>query len=835
MVLGMAVLWGVRAVAAPAALATENLPLYFEANEGQFSGPAQFFAHGNQSQFFVSPGVAEMRFFKLTAGHSMAGPSLAAHTFALDSYSGRALQLRFIGADPLAQIYGDSEMPGKINYLIGNDSSKWQTGIPTYAKVHVTGIYPGVDLVYYGNQRQIEYDFSVGPNANPDAITIRFTGADKISLNENGDLILNLGDKEIRQPKPIIYQRAGSGRVDIAGGYKMLDAHTVAFSIADYDHTLPLVIDPILSFSTFYAGSVYDAADSVAVDTNGSIYIAGETLSPNLATAGAFQTAFGGGTSSGDAFVAKFNSTGSNLIYYTYLGGNEDDLARKIAVDHAGHVFVTGYTDSPNFPTTNALYPKILGYAYVNPRGGATYYNGNAFVSELDPTGSHLIYSTYLGGSGIAGSAGVSPGVDEAFGIAVDANDNTYVAGFTCSTNFPTTNSLVAHLSGTNNVFNHLGGSYGIYNAFVSEIGAGGSPLKYSTYFGGDVTEAAYDIAVDSAGGIYITGFASSTNFPVTTNAFQTLLNDTTNNYAPDYDAFVTKFTQGPTNLSLAYSTFLGGTNDDYANAIAVDGLGDAYVIGATTSPDFPDTITNISGLYDQATNNVPGAIEVTNVFVTEMGPTGTNILNSVVFGGYGEDIGYGVALDPVGNIYVCGAASFSTNFPVFNVSGLLSTTNSGGYDAFITAFSKNFSGVMYSGLLGAGSDDYAYGIAVDPLGNAYITGETFSPHFPTTNAIQPTVQSTSESAAFLAKIISNTTPPTPTVTIQNGQVQVTWPSGLPYEPESSYLFALQSITNLTSTNWMDVPGSPILSNNEYSVVFNPTNNSGFYRLELVP
>ena len=249
-------------------------------------------------------------------------------------------------------------MSGKINYLIGNEPAGWQTGVATFAKVRVADIYPGVNLTYYGNQRQLEYDFTVAPGADPGVIAIRFDGADKISISPAGELVLNLGDSEIRQPKPVIYQTANGARQEISGGYKILDAHTVAFAVGDYDHSLPLVIDPILSYSTYFGGAADDIAWNVAVDTNGFVYVAGETLSANLATAGAFQTNYAGGTYTGDAFVAKFSNDGSNLVYCTYLGGSQDDFASGLAVDNAGDVFLTGSTDSPNFPTNNALYPK---------------------------------------------------------------------------------------------------------------------------------------------------------------------------------------------------------------------------------------------------------------------------------------------------------------------------------------------------------------------------------------------------------------------------------------------------------------------------------------------
>src|SRR5580698_3656229 len=232
-------------------------------------------------------------------------------------------------------------MIGKINYLIGNDSSKWHTGLSTFGNVQVTELYPGINLVFHGNQRQLEYDFAIAPGANPNVIKMQFQGVDKISTTPSGDLVLKIGSSEVRQPKPEIYQTISGSRKTIAGGYKILDSRTVAFEIAGYDHTRPLIIDPVLGYSTFFGGNVSDTAWVMALDTNNCIYIAGETFSTKFSTVGAVQTNYaGGGAYYGDAFVAKLDQTGTNLIYLTYLGGSGDDIAVGMAVDSAGNAFV---------------------------------------------------------------------------------------------------------------------------------------------------------------------------------------------------------------------------------------------------------------------------------------------------------------------------------------------------------------------------------------------------------------------------------------------------------------------------------------------------------------
>ncbi|MFZ1071950.1 MAG: SBBP repeat-containing protein, partial [Verrucomicrobiia bacterium] len=568
---GLAIGLMVLAAAAQTAKPFGSMPLYFEANRGQADHSMPFLARGRDSEFLISPTEAQIVLRKEAA-------------------EPETVRMQFMGANPQAQIRGDSELSGKINYLVGNDPAQWHAGVPIFAKVRVEEIYPGIGLVYYGNQQQLEYDFNVAPGANPDAMQIHFDGVDKITINAQGELILGLNGGEIRQPKPIIYQMANGARREIDGGYRLENTHTVAFAIGNYDHTLPLVIDPILNYSTFFggnAGEIAWAVKVVNVGTNGYVYVAGQTFSSKftnnvpLSTPGAYQTNYNGGTQAGDAFVAKFDSLGSNLLYFTYLGGSGDDAAYALTVDTTGDAYVTGYTVSTNFPVTNAI-PGGAAIGGPVDRFSHTYL-ADAFVAELGADGSNLIYSTYLGGAG----------ADAAYGIALDSSNNAYVTGFTYSTNFPTsTNAFQKHLGVTNSVFS----SYYNANAFVSEIGAGGTNLLYSSFLGGTNYDWGRGIAVDSSNYIYVTGFTASTNFPTTNAVQQQLISVTyTTNSAPtneifttnivngyllngatnqtfNYDAFVTKF--NPSFAGLVYSTFLGGTNNDEANSIAVDSVG---------------------------------------------------------------------------------------------------------------------------------------------------------------------------------------------------------------------------------------------------------------------
>ena len=792
-------------------MAPGNLPLYFEANPGQVKSPAQFLAHGRDCQFLISPNESQLTLCKTDP---MSG-----------KVSSCAVRMQFVNANAQAQIRGDAEQSGKINYLIGNDPAKWHTGVATFAQVRVEQLYPGIGLIYYGNQQQLEYDFAVAPHANPEQIAIRFTGVDKISVGPRGELILAIGKDEICQPKPLLYQAVNGAREEISGGYKIVDAHTVAFDIGKYNHALPLVIDPILSYSTYFGGNAGETAWAIKMDANGFIYVAGQTFSSRftnnapLSTPGAYQTNYNGGTQAGDAFVAKFDNLGTNLIYFTYLGGSSDDAAYCLAVNRTGNVFVAGATDSANFPVKNAV---GSGTNISGTLDDINLYPADVFVAELNSGGSNLIYSTYLGGNS----------ADAAYGIAVDSLDNAYVTGFTCSTNFPTTNAIQNHLACTNS-------SYYFANAFVTEIASHGVSLVFSTYFGGTNYDLGKGIAVD-ASGIYVTGFTASTNFPTTnaliqqliltnvvgtnqtfiTNYIRTgyLLNGSTN-LTSAYDAFVAKFAPSCTNL--IYSTFLGGTNSDVANGIAVDGFGNAYVTGWTTSINFPNTSEGVIANH-LANNSSYGSPVTTNAFLTQIQWNGTNatIGYSVPFGGSISDVGQGVAVDSSGNAFVVGFTS-STDFPTFNTSGFLRTANSGGNDAFVTAFYANASGLFYSAYLGGLSDDFGYGIALDPADNAYVVGQTTSANFPTLDARQTTLNGTSD--AFLAKILLQQ--PALTLINNSSNAILVWPA---FEPE----FALQSNTNLLSTNtWQTVTNLLVLTNGFETITLPMTNDDLFFRL----
>jgi Beta-propeller repeat len=546
-----------------------KLPLSFEANHGQTDGAVKFFSRtGGYTLFLTSDEAVLAMRGKMVKKNSPQGPKPASladsggtpkampfpKTFhgtssgrdavATEDMSTSVLRMKLRNSNPAAKVTGLDELAGTSNYFIGNDPAKWRTNVPTYAKVKYEGVYSGIDLVYYGTQQQLEYDFIVAPGADPRRIEFDVRGAKRIRRDEHGDLVLKMRDSEIRWHKPVVYQEKDGTRREIAARYTITGANRVGFDVTGYDASRPLYIDPLI-YSTYLGGSDTDSGYGITVDSEGNAYVTGITYSTDFPTKNPLQAAKAGGF---DAFVAKINPTGSALVYSTYLGGSDYDQGKGIAVDSAGNAYVTGATISTDFPTMNPLQP-----AY----GGG---QEDAFVAKINPTGSALVYSTYLGGSN----------VEEGDGIAVDSAGNAHVTGVTGSNDFPTKNPLQP-------------ANGGYWDTFVAKLNPSGSALVYSTYLGGNYYDQGRGIALDSSGKACVTGQTSSTDFPTTPGAFQTVCSGGT---ACVGDVFVAKMNAAGS--ALVYSTYLGGSDDDRDNGIAVDSAGNAYVTGQTESTDFP-------------------------------------------------------------------------------------------------------------------------------------------------------------------------------------------------------------------------------------------------------
>ncbi len=715
-----------------------RLPLHFEANQGQTHKDVRFLSRGSGYSLYLTAGEALLVLSTPNPDAKRDRRTTPAQPDTKVQMKTAALRMSLVGAARKPVVSGLDELPGKANYFIGKDPAKWRTNVPTYAKVYYQNVYPGIDLLYYGNQRQLEHDFVVAPGADPKKIVLGFRGMDKLEIDTQGDLVLHTAQGDIRQKRPVVYQEIDGVRHEIDGGYVRKSANRVGFKVAAYDRSQPLVIDPILAYSTYLGGSREepfsvtgngdDLGRGIAVDTAGNAYVTGYTGSHHFpTTAGAFQPTFGGGQY--DAFVTKLDPTGSALVYSTYLGGNGGIYGIGIAVDAAGNAYVTGAA-SADFPTT----PGAFQTAFA---GG---FGLDAFVTKLNPTGSALVYSTYLGGSGS----------DSSRGIAVDADGNAYVTGY-AGPGFPTTPAAFQPAYG--------GGNEG--DAFVAKLNPAGSALVYSTFLGGSSGESANGIAVDADGNAYVTGSTNSTNFPTTAGAFQPRLNQglcrAYSGQVPCSDVFVTKL--DATGSAMIYSTYLGGTLGEGSSGIAVDASGNAYVAGVTDSTNFPTTagafqprISDRSTCFDPYTGGyVPCAYN--DAFVTKLDPTGSALVYSTYLGDNSSSVG-GIAVDAAGNAYVTGSTS-SPNFPT--TPGTLQSTLRVAPDAFVTKLHPSGSALVYSTYLGGGNYDGGSGIAVDAAGSAYVTGYT-NGDFPTTAGAFQTAHSapTGSPDAFVAKIVHN-------------------------------------------------------------------------------
>ncbi|MGO9124545.1 MAG: beta strand repeat-containing protein [Terriglobales bacterium] len=716
--------------------AYHRLPLIFEPNQGQSDREVKFLARGGGYGVFLTADKAV-----LTLRHSAAGTR---HSVPQSSVLGMTLE----GASGNSAVSGTDELPGKSNYFIGNDPAQWHTDIPQFARVRYRGVYPGIDLVYYGKQGQLEYDFEAAPGSDPAKVAIRFQGAGNLSIDAAGDLVLAVGDGHVTLKAPRVYQRFGEEERKVDGRFELRGKDRVGFALGAYDQRRALVIDPVLTYSTYLGGSSDEACTvilgvatgvagcpAVAVDTSLNAYIAGSTMSINFPPAGLpFQSGLEG---TANVFIAKFNSTANTLLFSTYLGGNTVDTTAGLAVDAGGNVTVAGNTTSSNFPThgTNAAFQ-------TTPLST----HNHVFVSKLDSLGHTLIYSTYLSGNG----------VDTATGLALDLSANAYVTGTTTSTEsltgFPSTLGAYQTVSNAPSQF------------FLTKVNpslSGVNSVPYSTYFGGSTPSIGETmgggVAVDANANVYITGGTTFTNLPVL-NAYQGTL-------AGGLDVFVAEINPAAvTGTQLLYCTYLGGTGDDIGYGIAVDSALSAYVTGSTTSTDFPVAGT---GVFQ------PTLGGGTDAFLAKLGApttsvgvvTGTVPLDYFTYlGGSGDDVGLGIVVDNSGQALGSSQGAritgwtASADFPVRN--NPVQPGFGGDYDAFVaridtTATTPTAAG-HYATFLGGNNADFGTGIAVDFQGASYVAGETKSANFltqapPLTASFQPSLNGGSD--AFLSKL----------------------------------------------------------------------------------
>jgi hypothetical protein len=658
-----------------------KLPVTFEPNQGQAASDVRYLSRNSNSTVLLE--VTGLTF--LLKGHR-------------EDTIPDALQLHLVGANSAPQIQPGPLAPSVSNYFLGRDHDQWHVNVPNYSQLTYRSTYPGIDLVYYSRQGLMEYDFIVAPGSDPNLIRMQFSGARHVSLDADGGVSFGLVHHRLTMNLPFAYQTIRGVRHPVDARFVRTARNEYGFRLGNYDRSKELIIDPTLTYSTFLGGSDDEGIFGIGFDPEGNIYVAGETSSINFPDRHAAQPHLGG---SYDAFVSKFDHTGKHLIYSTYLGGSNYDHAVGISVDEKGSVVLAGLTNSSDFPVVHPYQPNLGGsydgfIARLAPSGaelvfstyiGGTQFDGindvaqdkagniyiagstsssdfpvssrafqrvcdqgfipdvctsDAFIAKFNPTGSELLYSTYLGGSAY----------DTGAALAVDDTGAVYVAGQSSSRNFPTADPFQASLAG-------------YANAWLTKISPDGEALLYSTYLGGNQFDAVNGIAVDPTHHAYLTGFTSSTNFPIHHPVQSSLLGQ--------LNGFVAKFSESGT--ALDYSTYLGGNNQTYPFRISVDPTGAASVIGFTSSTNFP-TIDPIQASFK-------GGAE--DAFLSRFKPDGSGLAFSTYLGGTGDEYGYAITTDLTGALWIGGSTS-STNYPM--VRAYQPKYGGGPFDAFLSRVS---------------------------------------------------------------------------------------------------------------------------------------------------
>jgi len=675
------------------ATSVSTLPISFEVNNGQTDSLVQFLARGPGYALFLTPEEAVLSLREPLPNKPKAGHGNEELHGGVDT-----IRLRLAGARTPAKLEPLDPLPNTSNYFSGNNPLKWHTAIPNYSKIRYREVYSGIDLVYYGKQAQLEYDFVIAPGADPKTIAMDVAGARTLKLDTDGNLILNAGSRALVLHKPITYQDENGRRTPVPAAYRIDSHKRVSFEVGKYDKSKTLVIDPVLIYSTFVGTSQFDFASSIAVDAAGNAYITGMTVTPDFPTVTPVQPANAGAN---DAFIAKLNATGDGLVYATFLGGTGTDIGNSIAIDPVGNAYVAGETASTDFPLVNAL-QKICTNCGPTVR--------HAFVAKINAAGNALIYSTYLGGTT----------AERAVAIAADSAGNAYVAGDTFSTDFPVTAGALQTAC--------AGGQGGCLDGFITKVNADGSALSYSTYLGATLDDHITAIAVDATGNAYLTGNTISNNFPTTPGAFISKCDLATLCNAAFANAFVTKL--NPTGTALVYSTYLGGSfGGDGGTGIAVDAAGNAYVTGGTSALDFPVTLGVIQP-HCTLSSEVFTAVCDGDAFVTKLSADGSRLIYSTYLGGDFIDSGSGIAVNSAGEAYIVGGV-LSGDFPV--LSPMQPCAATGETSGFLAKLNVDATALSFSTCLGGLiGNSFLTGIALDAAGNAYLSGAT-QQIFPTT------------------------------------------------------------------------------------------------------
>ena len=697
------------AILSPAARAAvpSGVAIAFEENRGQTDGAVRFLARTAGATVFLTDDGAVLK-LPSSCGIVRADRPRDSRTAAVKRPDA-VLRMTFERPASDSRAVGVDRLPAKSNYFIGDDPGRWRTGVPNFAKVRYPGFYSGIDLVYHGAGSRLEFDLILAPGADVGDVVLNFEGAERVRPGAGGDLLLSTPTGELRFGRPGIYQEVAGKRRPIAGNYVLLggDARRrrVGFAMGPYDPTRPLVIDPVLVYSTYLGGDDRDFASGIAADAAGNAYVTGWTQSSTFpgVDGGSIQPSNHGEY---DAFVTKIDASGSRIVYSTFLGGGDVDEGSAIAVDAAGNAYLSGATYSTDFPTVHPL--------QAHNAGGS-----DVFVAKIDPEGSALVYSTYLGGAGAENLAA----------IAVDGSGSAYVTGGTSSTDFPGTS--VSSIQSTI-------GAGGASHGWVAKLAPAGSALVFSTYLGGSGPDRGQGIALDPARNVYVGGRTSSPDFIGTASS---TIQKTYG--GGDEDGFLTKINAGGT--ALVFSTFLGGSGDDALGRIAVDAAGNAYVAGTTDSIDFPGT--SVSPLQKHNAGKFDGV-------VAKVDASGSHIVYATYLGGDEDDEANGIVVDSKGDAWI-GGVTASASFPGTAgspIQGAIANPP----DGFFAELSPAGSAILFSSYLGGDGNDRINALALDPAGNVYVAGETASSDLPGASAspIQPHFGG-GDADAFVAKFVT--------------------------------------------------------------------------------
>jgi len=716
-----------------------RVPLMFEANKGQTDSQVEFLSHGKGYSVFLTSGSLVLA-LRPSEVISNSDPSVTAALGALGGGRSAIRQLEraarvqkpsptivtvsLLGASAHPEAVGEKPLPTKVNYFIGRDPKAWRTNVSTFAQVRYRNIYPGIDLVYYGNNGRVEYDFDLAPGADATKIQFAVNGADSLKVGPAGNLVMTKGTSELRFQTPSLYQVINGNRTPVRGAYVMRDATHVGFAVGSYDSTQPLVIDPVLVYSSFLGGSSDDFSNGVAVDSSGDAYVLGLTDSPDfpLANLGSYSS------TQLRMFLAKFNASGSVLLFADYFGGTSgEDEPSAVALDSSGNAYVTGSTASSDFPVVNPYQSTLAG-------------SQDAFLAEFSADGSTLDYATYLGGANLTSVGGSTTQLGTA--LSVDRSGQVVVVGVTMATDFPTTSSAYQK-----SVSPDQFGDWGEYG-FVTKFAAGGASLVYSTYLAGNTLNASscsgcypdsevWGVATDSWGSAYVTGYTATANFPTTSGAYQT---SSPAYYLSDV-GFVSKLTSSG---ALAYSTYLGGSTSSFLDAIAVDGTSAAYVTGYdVANDDFPIVTTSIC---DPSVSACNGAV------IAKLDPSGANLAYSTFLGTSNNMAGQVIQVDANGDAFIVGSdVAFDLANPIEGYAG--------GGDAVLAEIDPTASTLLMATFFGGQGWESASGLAIDSNGAAYITGGTQSLDFPVTQSAYQTAWG-GDTDTFIAKIDPTTSAP---------------------------------------------------------------------------